>query len=394
MDWETPTARSAFCFVAAAIAPHGVAQLPAFAATRSLMQRPLSSRSAPTITDVAERAGVSMKTVSRVLNDEPNVQQPMRDRVMAAVAELDYRPNVYARSLARSRSYLLGLLYFASSAAFIGALQRGATARCRELGYHLVVEPLEDDAQDVEQQLRHMISALRPDGLILAPPVCDNAAVLATLAETRMPCVLDLAWQPAARCGPGVDGRYAGRVRDDALPAGAGPPPHRFHRRRAAAGGGTPPARRLCGGTARCWPGAGRSARSRPATSASVPGWKAATGCSTWPTRQARSSPATTTWRWAPWWQRSGAGCRCRPTCRWRASTTRRWPRWCGHSDHGAPAAAEMAVAAVDRLVLGRQGQRRARAEPLPLLPAEVLPHHLVLAHELVERGSTAPSRR
>ena len=157
------------------------------------MQRPQqhqAGRSAPTITDVAQRAGVSMKTVSRVLNDEPNVQPQMRQRVMAAVAELDYRPNMYARSLARSRSYLLGLLYFSASAEFVGGVQRGATARCRELGYHLVVEPLDDDAAGVEQQLRHMMSALRPDGLILVPPVCDNATVLATLADARMPCVL------------------------------------------------------------------------------------------------------------------------------------------------------------------------------------------------------------
>lgn len=131
-----------------------------------------------------------MKTVSRVLNDEPNVVPQMRERVMAAVAELNYKPNVYARSLARSRSYLLGLLYYASSAAFVGGVQRGATTRCRELGYHLVVESLEDGAQDVGGQLNHMISALRPDGMILVPPVCDDALVLQTLASAKMPCVL------------------------------------------------------------------------------------------------------------------------------------------------------------------------------------------------------------
>lgn len=144
----------------------------------------------PTITDVAERAGVSMKTVSRVLNDEPNVQPQMRARVLAAVAELNYRPNMHARSLARSRSYLLGLLYYASSAAFVGGVQRGATTRCRELGYHLVVESLEEDGGDPSEQLNHMISALRPDGLILAPPVCDDRTVLDTLSAAHMPCVL------------------------------------------------------------------------------------------------------------------------------------------------------------------------------------------------------------
>lgn len=131
-----------------------------------------------------------MKTVSRVLNDEPNVQPQMRERVMAAVAELNYRPNMHARSLARSRSSLLGLLYYASSAAFVGGVQRGATTRCRELGYHLVVESLEEGADVAGEQLTHMISALRPDGLILAPPICDDPVVLQALAEARMPCVL------------------------------------------------------------------------------------------------------------------------------------------------------------------------------------------------------------
>lgn len=152
----------------------------------------MSSRraAAPTITDVARHAQVSIKTVSRVLNGEPNVVPAMRERVMASVAALDYRPNLHARSLARARSSLLGLLYYASSAAFVMGLQRGATARCRALGYHLVVEQLDDSGAHVPDQLRHMLSALRPDGLILAPPVCDDPVVLQLLAEARVPCVL------------------------------------------------------------------------------------------------------------------------------------------------------------------------------------------------------------
>src|SRR5690606_5581566 len=64
-----------------------------------------------TIHDVADRAGVSIKTVSRVLNKEPNVRQETRDRVLAAAEALHYRPSVSARSLAGSRSYLIALFY-------------------------------------------------------------------------------------------------------------------------------------------------------------------------------------------------------------------------------------------------------------------------------------------
>ncbi|MBP6898781.1 MAG: LacI family DNA-binding transcriptional regulator [Burkholderiaceae bacterium] len=149
----------------------------------------LRRASAPTIMDVARHAQVSMKTVSRVLNNEPNVVPAMRERVMASVAALGYRPNLHARSLARSRSSLLGLLYYASSAAFVMGLQRGATARCRALDYHLVVEQLDDSGEHLAEQLHHMLTALRPDGLILAPPVCDATEVLQLLAQDGTPCV-------------------------------------------------------------------------------------------------------------------------------------------------------------------------------------------------------------
>ncbi|MBI5716144.1 MAG: LacI family DNA-binding transcriptional regulator [Burkholderiales bacterium] len=170
--------------------------------TSSVVQR----SPAPRITDVARHAGVSMKTVSRVLNDEPNVQPQMRERVLAAVTALNYRPNVFARSLASSRSYVLGLLYYVSSAEFVGGLQQGATARCRALGYHLVVESLEDNAHDVERQLSHLVHTLRPDGLILAPPVCDDPQVLAALAQAEVRCV---------RISPGSAGAAVGRVSMD-----------------------------------------------------------------------------------------------------------------------------------------------------------------------------------
>ena len=64
-----------------------------------------------TIFDVAELAGVSIKTVSRVVNSEPNVRDSTRVRVEKAVAELSYRPDQSARNLAGNRSPLIGLIY-------------------------------------------------------------------------------------------------------------------------------------------------------------------------------------------------------------------------------------------------------------------------------------------
>ncbi len=144
----------------------------------------------PTIVDVAREAGVSIKTVSRVLNHEPGVHESTREQVLKVVEALRYRPKQSARSLAGGRSFLIGLLYYDPSAIFVGSVQQGATLRCRELGYHLVVESLHNDAPDLRQQIDRMVLALRPDGMILTPPLCDNPEVLAALRESGTPCVL------------------------------------------------------------------------------------------------------------------------------------------------------------------------------------------------------------
>ena len=164
-----------------------------------------------TITDVARHAGVSIKTVSRVMNKEPTVHADTRARVQEAVAALNYRPQLSARSLAGARSFLIGLLYYDPSAAFVADVQQGATRGCRESGRHLVVESMQTNGVDVHAQIEAMLAALRPDGMILTPPLCDNPAILEVLRANRTPCVL---------ISPAGDGHGMARVHmDDALAA-------------------------------------------------------------------------------------------------------------------------------------------------------------------------------
>ena len=146
--------------------------------------------SAPTITDVAAKSGVSIKTVSRVINHESGVHPRTRELVLKVVAELKYRPKLSARSLAGARSFLIGLLYYDPSVVYVGSVQQGATVRCREAGYHLVVESLHNNAPDLAQQVDRMVIALQPDGMILTPPLCDNPQVLKALRENHTPFVL------------------------------------------------------------------------------------------------------------------------------------------------------------------------------------------------------------
>ena len=141
-----------------------------------------------TITDVARRAGVSMKTVSRVMNAEPHVREAVRDKVLGAARELRYRPKVSARSLAGARSYQLGFLLHLVSPYAIYA-QLGALRACRAAGYHLVVEAIELAALELTSDMEALVNGLSVDGLILLAPVCDNQIVLKTLDAAAIPHV-------------------------------------------------------------------------------------------------------------------------------------------------------------------------------------------------------------
>ncbi|RKQ71860.1 LacI family transcriptional regulator [Litorimonas taeanensis] len=147
-----------------------------------------------TITDVAKQAGVSMKTVSRVLNNEPNVADKTREKVLEVASALRYSPNLAAKGLASSKSYLVALVYDIPSAHYVSKIQLGAIAACREFGYHLVPEPLMiGDVETNEQSsvlLRNLFSRLPVDGVILAPPLSDSAEAIEILDGLKIPYVL------------------------------------------------------------------------------------------------------------------------------------------------------------------------------------------------------------
>lgn len=142
-----------------------------------------------TINDVARLAGVSIKTVSRVMNDEPNVREETRAKVKQAADVLHYRPNLLARSLAGSRSFLLGLLYHNPVPTYIMQMHQGVVKRCRESNYHLLAEPQDLTGGAVEKSIANLLSTIRLDGVILTPPLCDMAVVLQTVEAANVPYV-------------------------------------------------------------------------------------------------------------------------------------------------------------------------------------------------------------
>lgn len=149
-----------------------------------------SSDKPVSIYDVAKRAGVSIKTVSLVINRQPNVSLQTRTAVLAAIDALAYKPNVFARGLASERSYLIGLLHDVAPGSYIADMQLGALARCRDEGYHLMVEmlnPLQDT--DVAQRVRSLVSESVLHGVILTPPLCDDRTIMQELTATKTPFV-------------------------------------------------------------------------------------------------------------------------------------------------------------------------------------------------------------
>jgi LacI family transcriptional regulator len=139
------------------------------------------------IEDVAEAAGVSMKTVSRVLNREPNVRDDTRLRVQAAVDRLNYKPHPSARSLAGHKSYLIALLYNNPSANYLMEVMAGVLAACETEQYNMMMCPLDFENSKVMDAIESMIAHSQPDGLVLTPPITDLPPLLKRLAELEIP---------------------------------------------------------------------------------------------------------------------------------------------------------------------------------------------------------------
>lgn len=139
------------------------------------------------IEDVAAVAEVSMKTVSRVLNREPNVREDTRRRVMEAVERLKYVPNFSARSLAGNKSFLVALLYNNPSGNYLMEVISGVLAACAQHQYNMVLCPLPMDARAMIAGVEDLLARSRPDGLVMTPPITDSPALLARLGELGIP---------------------------------------------------------------------------------------------------------------------------------------------------------------------------------------------------------------
>lgn len=282
------------------------------------------------IEDVAAAAGVSMKTVSRVFNREPNVREATRLKVEEAARTLNYRPNTSARSLAGGRSYLVSLLYDNPSSNYMMEIIEGVLAACEQGNYGLTLRPLDVRQSDHIEAVETLVSQNRPDGLILTPPLTDDQPLLRRLNDLGVRYSSISPKRGNARLGAILDERAAAAdmVAHVVALGIAGSPTSPATAAMARVRGAWPATRTDCAAPAsrsiRSW-WSKASSRSSPASSAHAACWR-------WTNAPPRSSAPTTTPPAACSTKPLRAGWTSPGTCRCSGSTTARWPARSGRA--------------------------------------------------------------
>lgn len=145
-----------------------------------------------TIIEIAKHAGVSRSTVSRVINDDPNVNSTTRQRVRSVMQRLNFQPNAAARGLAAGKTRILGLVIPMGVAAlfsdpYFPLLIQGISAACNQLDYSTMLWLAEPEYE--RRTIQQIVSAGLIDGVIVASALTDDA-VIEALRARQMPFVL------------------------------------------------------------------------------------------------------------------------------------------------------------------------------------------------------------
>ncbi|MGB3166008.1 MAG: LacI family DNA-binding transcriptional regulator [Alteraurantiacibacter sp.] len=154
-------------------------------------------RQSVTIKHVAADAGVSLQTVSRVINNEANVRPEMKERVQASIDKLGYVPSIAAQRMSGSRSYIILALNDRERTIetwnaregndWVDQMLMGGMLKCAEYGYRLMFELVDTHDDNIQRELKGTIAALQPDGVVLTPPHSDNPLITDLLTKHRIP---------------------------------------------------------------------------------------------------------------------------------------------------------------------------------------------------------------
>ncbi len=154
-------------------------------------------RQTVTIKHVAADSGVSLQTVSRVINNEPNVRPEMKRRVQESIDRLGYVPSIAAQRMSGSKSYLILALNdrertieawrAREGSDWVDQMLLGGMLKCAEYGYRLIFELIDTHDDNITRELNAAIAALQPDGVILTPPHSDNPLITGLLEARKIP---------------------------------------------------------------------------------------------------------------------------------------------------------------------------------------------------------------
>src|SRR4051812_9944982 len=159
----------------------------------------------PTMADVALLAGVSHQTVSRVLNDQPNVRAETRARILDAIRELDYRPNSAARTLVTRRSQTLGVVSFDTTLYGPASMLYGIEQAARSAGYFVSIASLRSlDGRSVQEAVDRLRDQAVEGVLVIAP----QTSAVGALAQVRSVV-------PVVAVGSGAQARVPGVAVDN-----------------------------------------------------------------------------------------------------------------------------------------------------------------------------------
>jgi len=166
-----------------------------------------------TIKDVARLAGCSIKTVSRVINNEPHVTRELRDRVNLVIRQVGYSPNISARRLIRNKSYMVCILMYPGFDQPAAAL----LPRLMDIGYDenydILVQPYFPALSRSKNKLVEMISEKRIDGFVTTPPTDADGFVTDLLTTYKVPFVQIDPFEPSETipyvAGDDFQGAYA-----------------------------------------------------------------------------------------------------------------------------------------------------------------------------------------
>ncbi len=128
----------------------------------------------PTINDIARLAGVSKKTVSRVINRSPLLHKETRERVEELIRKTGYVPNPQARALALGRNFLIGLIHDNPNAQMILNMQQGILEALRGTEFELVVRPVDRGSASMLDDVRSFLERQRLFGVVILPPISEN----------------------------------------------------------------------------------------------------------------------------------------------------------------------------------------------------------------------------